>query len=167
MLNKSYRSTYEITNFAQQIQPNPNLVPIERHGEDPSVLQLKTTGEEGEKVKQLIADFRKSDFHSFGIVCKTQKQAEKLFDQLGGYDADIALLTSHSSTFNDGVVVTSAHMAKGLEFDWVVIPQATTLNYKTQVDKSMLYIACTRAMHRLVVTCAKEKTAFLGNLNGL
>lgn len=161
MLNKSYRSTFEITNFAQKVQLNPILVPIERHGEEPIILQFKSIDEEIEKIKQLVSDFKKSEHHSFGIVCKTQKQAEKIFDQLGGYDADIALLTSESSSFSNGVVVTSAHMAKGLEFDWVVIPQATTLNYKTQVDKSMLYIACTRAMHRLVVTHAKAITEFL------
>jgi len=40
-------------------------------------------------------------------------------------------------------------MAKGLEFDQVIVPFADASTYRTEMDQSMLYIACTRAMHKL------------------
>ena len=57
-----------------------------------------------------------------------------------------------STAFAKGIIVTSSHMAKGLEFDEVIIPQANNTNYNTLIDKSMLYVAVTRAMHKLTIT---------------
>jgi DNA helicase-2/ATP-dependent DNA helicase PcrA len=48
-----------------------------------------------------------------------------------------------------------------LEFDEVIIPFASARNYHTAVDKSMLYIACTRAMHKLSITFTEEMTTFI------
>ncbi len=46
-------------------------------------------------------------------------------------------------------MITSAHISKGLEFDSVIIPDAGAGNYANEMDRCMLYIACTRAMHEL------------------
>jgi DNA helicase-2/ATP-dependent DNA helicase PcrA len=71
------------------------------------------------------------------------------------------LLTAESSTFKDGVIITTAYLAKGLEFDEVIVPFASAATYKTEVDKGMLYVACTRAMHQLTLTHAGAFTSFL------
>ena len=55
------------------------------------------------------------------------------------------------------------HQAKGLEFDQVMIPFVCSETYKTDLDKSMLYIACTRAMHKLDLTYSGRMTPFLQN----
>ena len=73
-------------------------------------------------------------------------------DILKSYANDISFLSSQSSAFAQGIVITSAHMAKGLEFDEVIIPQTDDENYRSEIDKSMLYVAVTRAMHRLTLT---------------
>lgn len=61
-----------------------------------------------------------------------------------------------------GVLITSAHLAKGLEFDQVIIPQVNLENYQTDVDRSMLYIAVTRAMHRLTLTYTGDLSELVG-----
>ena len=71
------------------------------------------------------------------------------------------LLKADSTSFQDGIIITTAHHAKGLEFDEVIVPFASARNYQTDVDKSMLYIACTRAMHKLTLTYSKEKSSFI------
>ena len=157
-LCKSYRSTFEITDFAQRIRRNDDLEPVARHGEKPRILAFGNADEEIAGIARLVADFRRSDYTSLGIVCKTELQAAELHAKLA--DPDLFLLTSQSRAFARGAIVTSAHMAKGLEFDAVIIPRATEANYCTEIDRSMLYVAATRAMHRLTLTHSGTPSGF-------
>ena len=158
-LCKSYRSTFEITDFAQKIHPNAELEPVARHGEKPQILQFGSAVEELSGIMGLISTYRKSGYKSLGIICKTEQQARKMADMLKSYANDISFLSSQSSAFVQGIVIISAHMAKGLEFDEVIIPQTDERNYRSEIDKSMLYVAVTRAMHRLTLTFHEARPA--------
>jgi DNA helicase-2/ATP-dependent DNA helicase PcrA len=159
-LLRSYRSSWEITAFAQHIAPNPELIPMERHGKPPAIKGFDNNQEEAEEVKILTAQFKKSGYQSLGIICKTQDQADYLFQELKPQQ-QVHLLTADSTAFKHGIIITTAHLAKGLEFDEVIVPFASARNYHTDVDKRMLYIACTRAMHQLTLTYSKEKTKLI------
>ena len=158
-LCKSYRSTFEITDFAQKIHPNAELEQVAQHGEKPQILQFGSAVEELSGIMGLISTYRKSGYKSLGIICKTEQQARKMADMLKSYANDISFLSSQSSAFVQGIVITSAHMAKGLEFDEVIIPQTDERNYRSEIDKSMLYVAVTRAMHRLTLTFHEARPA--------
>ena len=89
-------------------------------------------------------------------------QAKAIADELKQYADDIHFLSNQSTAFVQGIIITTAHMAKGLEFDEVIIPEADDNNYHSEIDRSMLYVAATRAMHRLTLTYSGSKTrAFL------
>jgi DNA helicase-2/ATP-dependent DNA helicase PcrA len=158
-MHRSYRSTIEITTFAQRIVPNPRLVPLQRHGQAPAVLRFASPPQELQAIEVLAADFQRAGKQSLGIICKTLGQAQQVYQALQASGGQ--LLTADSATFKEGVIITTAHLAKGLEFDEVIVPFATARTYHTAVDKSMLYVACTRAMHRLTLTHSGELTAFL------
>jgi DNA helicase-2/ATP-dependent DNA helicase PcrA len=158
-LLRSYRSTLEITEFAQRISRNPDIIPMERHGEAPGFKGFDDNAGEINFIKELIAAFRTSNNESLGIICKTLDQATSVFDHVKSQG--IYLLTDDSTAFTNGIVVTTVHLSKGLEFDEVIIPFTSSKNYQTDVDKSMLYIACTRAMHRLTLTYSREPTIFI------
>jgi DNA helicase-2/ATP-dependent DNA helicase PcrA len=160
-LFRSYRSTWEITAFAQNISRNPDIIPMERHGSMPDVKGFQNNQEELVAIKDLLEKFKISGHQSLGIISKTQEQAEFLYTELRLYHVN--LLTPESTSFKDGIVITTAHLAKGLEFDEVIIQFASARNYCTDVDRSMLYIACTRAMHELTLTYSKEKTGFIAS----
>lgn len=160
-LCKSYRSTYEITSFAQTIRVNDELEPVARHGTLPAILSFKDTEEEVCGIADLLRSFKKSPYASLGILCKTETQAKKLSEKLKVHVPDIHFLSSQSSVYTQGIIVTSSHMAKGLEFDEVIIPQANAANYRSPIDKSMLYVAVTRAMHKLTVTYSGERSGFI------
>jgi DNA helicase-2/ATP-dependent DNA helicase PcrA len=149
-LYRSYRSTIEITAFAQRITPNPDLIPLERHGQEPRLLRFDSQEAEVQAMLELIATFQDSGSHSLGIICKTLRQARAAHQALQA--PGVQLLTDESTTFKEGIIITTAHLAKGLEFDEVIVPFASARTYKTEVDKGMLYVACTRAMHQLTLT---------------
>lgn len=160
-LTRSYRSTLEIMRFVQAISPNPDLVPMERHGPEPRIIACRSRAGELDAIRQEIADFQASGQRSLGIICKTDKQARKLAVQLAADETEVTLFDADSQAFSTGVVVCSAHMAKGLEFDFVLVPGVTEAAYATPMDRNLLYVACTRAMHRLVLTHTGKPAAFL------
>lgn len=160
-LNKSYRSTFEIIEFVQRILNNPELQALKRHGEVPQLINCANEASEFDEIKKIIKAFSKTENNTLGIICKTQKQAQELFTNLQSSGCNIDLLDEKSESFHQGVLVCGAHMAKGLEFDWVIVPNVTNINYNNPIDKNMLYVACTRAMHKLVLTYCKEASGFV------
>ena len=81
-LCKSYRSTFEISNFAQRIQANEDLEAIARHGDAPTVLSFKNPEEELSAISGIITTFKKSNYKSLGIICKTEVQAQEITERL-------------------------------------------------------------------------------------
>jgi DNA helicase-2/ATP-dependent DNA helicase PcrA len=159
-LFRSYRSTLEIIRFAQAISPNPQIIPMERHGEVPVVKGFNNNGEEIKYIRERLTQFRNSGFQSMGILCKTQEQADTVYSELRSAGG-VHLLSTDSTAFTTGVTITTVHLSKGLEFDEVIVPFSSANNYHTDVDKSMLYIACTRAMHQLTLTYSKERSTHI------
>ncbi len=160
-LCKSYRSTFEITDFSQKIQTNHELEPIIRHGEPPAILRFEDVKQEILGIFSIISSFKKSGYTSLGIVCKTETQARELSESLRVHTGDIHFLSNQNSAFMKGIIVTSSHMAKGLEFDEVIVPYVNGKNYNSAIDKSMLYVAVTRAMHRLALTYNGRPSEFI------
>lgn len=158
-LNRSYRSTYEITRFAQRILSDPDLQVVERHGEEPEVKGFQRQEEEEAEIKRLVADFRSSEYRMMAIICKAPSDASSLYRKLRA--SDVSLLTEDSDAFREGVVITTVPLAKGLEFDEVIVPFASAENYATEGDRRLLYIACTRAMHRLTLTFTGEGSQWI------
>ncbi|MCC0647251.1 3'-5' exonuclease [Clostridioides sp. ZZV15-6598] len=159
MLNKSYRSTLEIINFAKKIQNITSLEAIERHGEEPVLIKCSNEQDEIDKIKIEIEQFEESTNATLGIILKTNSEAKAIYDVIK-QEYDVNLICPESSSFVKGVSITSIKMSKGLEFDEVVIPSVNNKTYYNDYDRSLLYIACTRAMHRLKLT-------YTGNLTQL
>ncbi len=158
-LFRSYRSTWEIAQFSLRISPNPNLIAMERHGEEPRIKGYASLPDEMEAIRAMIANFGVSGNQSLGIICKTQRQANELHEKIK--TNKVHLLSPESTSFSSGVIITTVHLAKGLEFDEVIVPHVSASNYKSDIEKRMLYIACTRAMHKLTLTHERERSEFL------
>lgn len=159
-LTRSYRSTYEIMTFAKRIQNITSLDAVKRHGEEPVLVACKSEQDEIRQVKDTIRNFEAGENKSLGIVMKTNQSAKMMYDLLSE-EVDISLISPYSSRFSCGVSITSVRMAKGLEFDEVLVPQANDQMYASEYDRSLLYIACTRAMHRLTLVYVGNPSAFL------
>ena len=160
-LSKSYRSTYEIISFARQIKCAGTIEPIERHGEMPSIIRCQNKRDEINRIKRGIEAFSQTAYSSLGIITKTNHDAKLLYDELS-HCYDVQLISPESTRFANGVSITSIQMSKGLEFDEVILPYVDKTTYFTQYDRSLLYIACTRAMHRLTLLYTEEVSPLLG-----
>lgn len=91
-LNKSYRSTWEIMQFALKIFPYPDLIAIERHGPEPDVQVVKTIREATAQIAAAVEDFRASDHTSLAMLAKTQAQAKRLHKALVDAGTEARLL---------------------------------------------------------------------------
>ena len=153
-LRKSYRSTKEIMDFASSISAGPKPEVIDRHGEAPRVMVFPDEETEMSFLLSEIESFRERKSASLAIILKTGREAEHMYKKLSAKTGDITLLDAESKHFEKGVSVTSVRISKGLEFDEVLIPGADGIRYKEAHSRNLLYIAATRAMHRLTLTAA-------------
>jgi DNA helicase-2/ATP-dependent DNA helicase PcrA len=154
-LTKSYRSSYEIISFAKKILNVNKLEAIERHGEHPEIISCNDEQDEIIKIKSKLDAFLKSEYASLAIILKTNMIADYFFNILSP-DYDVHLISPKSTHFANGISITSVQMSKGLEFDKVIIPNVNQQNYKSEHDRNLLYIACTRAMHKLTLSYTEE-----------
>ncbi len=158
---KSYRSTLEITHFTKKIRPSVEVEAMERHGEEPQVIRCKNEKDEHKVIADMVRGFVATPSASLGIICKTQAQASKFHQELKEQQLEVLLLDASSMSFNGGIVVTAAHLAKGLEFDSVIVPMVSAKHYQSDPERQLLYVACTRAMHQLRLTYSGDISPFL------
>lgn len=162
---KSYRSTPEIMELARSIRPEVYVEPVQRHGEPPAIIACRDAEQERKKVLELAErEIRENRSTKVGILCKNNDEAKLLYLWLrrhGKEELNLHLLDSDSAEFYDGAMVSSVALSKGLEFDAVIIPGADCVNYCSEYDRGLLYVACTRAIHRLAVLYIGDLSPFL------
>ncbi len=160
-MSKSFRCTDEIIKYsAKFIQSQVEIKSFSRNGEQPKV----RFAENHSKFDDLLIDevllCKEKGYQSIGLICKSQKDANTLYCRLKE-KLDIHLITSDSMTDINGIFIIPVYMAKGLEFDAVLICDTNNERYVTEDDKKLLYIACTRALHRLNLFYAGEISPLL------
>ncbi len=158
-LEKTYRSTCEITNFCNQIK-GINSNPVQRHGKQVEVKCCENIENEAKFIENAVKNVKKYD--TIAIICKTTHEAEKYYEYLGEID-DLSLMNENMPLSH--IMIMPVSMCKGLEFDMVIVPNATKKNYNSFLDKNFLYTACTRALHELIITYNDELTDFVKGEN--
>ena len=134
---------------------------MERHGDKPEVLAFDAEEQEIEELLKLISEFHQGEYNALGILTRTNPEAEALYEKLKERGNDVNLILPDSKSFHNGCTVMSVQMSKGLEFDEVIIPSAQEETYHTDFDRNILYVACTRAMHKLILTCTGQPSHLL------
>lgn len=161
-LTKSYRSSWEITNYSQQILAKGlNFEAVQRHGEKPTISEVKTTDELDRKISNYAQMYLTEGFESIAILSKTRQEAEDLYDRLKEDLDEVKLIISSDEEFNKGITIMPIYLAKGLEFDVVVVANVSKEQFFTELDRNLLYIACTRALHRLLLYYLGIKSPFV------
>ena len=160
-MNKSFRSTAEIMDYACRISARPGLQTLDRHGEEPSFKHFDSIEEEDRFIREYAERFRNSGYASLGIILKTNADAKAFYDRISPMLPDAVLLTPESKEYKNGISICSVRMAKGMEFDEVIAADVDADRCRTDFDRDLLYIACTRAMHQLVLTGTGKVPEFI------
>ena len=159
-LNKSYRSSYEITTFANKIINRTNVDVVNRHGKNVQIVKYNNIEQKLNYIKRSVEELKNENFKTIGILTKSIKLAQELNDVLKD-KLNYNYLTIDTTQFKDGVMVAPTFLVKGLEFDAVIVVDADDENFKTEIDKQALYVACTRAMHELRILYCGNLTKFI------
>ena len=156
MLDKSFRCTNEILNFSLKfIEQSSQIKSFNRNGDSPKVYIADNSEIFIEEIVKEINLCQEKGFQSICLICKTEKNSTYLFNKIK-HKLDIQLIKNGSASDLQGVFILPVYMSKGLEFDAVLICDADSQNYHDEDDKNLLYVACTRALHKLSLFCENE-----------
>ncbi len=144
-LTKTYRSTEEIINYSNKVLGLTHVSAIRRNNVEPVIEKV-----ENNLYEQLNDDIKicKHSGKSLAIITKNDEECQKIYNILK--DTGISKIDNMSKKFNREFVVIPVYMAKGLEFDSVIIYTDKNNKYKPD-EKYLYYVAITRAQHKLIV----------------
>ncbi len=150
-LRKSYRSTVEISEFANGIIGIRGEEAFERHGK---AVGYDMAADETDMVETLVKRLSGKEYQiganyeTTAILTRTKAEAKQLYEALKDR-LPVTLLTQDSNHMEKGIVITTFYLAKGLEFDSVHVAFVQQDTYYNDYHRQILYIAATRALHEL------------------
>lgn len=166
-LSQSYRSTVEIIEFANRVLEKQELnikpaLPILRHGDEPRVINAKED-EEIRVIDALLEEIYSKYKKTVAIICKTYTECKELHKRLkkeSKYKWEL-IEESQSKLDIDNLIIPS-YMTKGLEFDATIVYNCNEDMYRNEVlDKKLLYVALTRALHLQYVMYKESLSSLL------
>lgn len=164
-LTRSYRSTCEIQAFCQALLPA--VAPaqsVDRTGPKPKVVQLQHERCMSDALLAAAGRYLEEGWQSIAMICKTAREAAALFETVK-QKLSAHLIVSEDDEFYRGVVIIPAYLAKGLEFDAVLVVGADQGRYCHQTERHILYTVCTRALHRLDIFLSGTMTPFISQMD--
>jgi DNA helicase-2/ATP-dependent DNA helicase PcrA len=166
-LQMSYRSTLEIIEFANRILPHtqtglPPASPVFRSGDPVELAVLESPEETLPYIESFIRANQEHGMQTIAIIGRTDEACARLAAQLAESGFPANLISESHTRYHGGITVVPVYLAKGLEFDSVLVTDADGQGYSgSPQDAKLLYVACTRALHRLTLCCCGSVTPLL------
>jgi DNA helicase-2/ATP-dependent DNA helicase PcrA len=166
-LIQSYRSTLEIIEFANRILPFtetglPLAQPVFRSGEPVAIIEMKREDERLERMQAFIQLNRERGMQTFAIIGRTNEDCSWIYNALSQLESQVTYITEGQNEYRGGISVVPIFMAKGLEFDAVLLVDVDHERYTaTPQDAKLLYVGCTRALHYLTILYQGEISPLL------
>lgn len=160
-LVQSYRSTREIVEFTRAMVPGGEaIVPFNRPGEKPEVITASGIADLHGRLREDIGALRSEGYETIAVICKTAAESLEAYEELSG-DLPVKLIKKTTLSFEKGIHIIPAYLAKGVEFDAVLIYNGSDRNYTREAERKLFYTACTRAMHLLHIYSLGEPSRFI------
>lgn len=163
-LTQSYRSTQQITDFTRHILVNGEAVKaFDREGDLPQICVGASREATLKRLIHQIDDNDKVD-DTTAIIGKSLADCRQLADELKAAGVKATLIQSENQRLAPGVIIVPSFLAKGLEFDAVIVWEASKTEYHDDSERQLLYTICSRAMHRLTVLATGELSPLFGTV---
>jgi DNA helicase-2/ATP-dependent DNA helicase PcrA len=157
----SYRSSPEITElFTSLMDADERAVTssVQRPGVDPRIESFEDETSYLAALHQVVTDARE-DGKLTAVVAADKRRMRWLAKQLGD---DVQVMDDDVSLPAHGVVLMDLPLAKGLEFDRVIVPDAQAEVYPdTQLARNRLYTAISRATYEVHILAEGRLTPLL------
>ena len=169
-INTSYRSTTPIMEGANIIAENANLnapkiISIGRKGDKIAIEKIYDPLRLLENIIKTIKSLQKQGFKKIAVVHKDLRKSVSLHERLVKQFSSIQLVTNSNQIVNKDVIIIPSFLTKGLEFDAVIIPNASERNYgENELDAKLLFVSLTRAQHYVKLFYHQELTALLNGI---
>jgi DNA helicase II / ATP-dependent DNA helicase PcrA len=160
-LTRSYRSTKPIIEFTSRLVPDARITPFDREGEKPVLKKISSRTELHSAITSELADLRNHNYNTIAIICKSAEESSLAYEALSSKNEGIKLVKSGAMEYEQGIVIIPAYLAKGIEFDAVIIYDASAKTYGRESLRRLFYTACTRAMHQLKLYSIGEPSPIL------
>ncbi len=172
-VRESYRSTHEIISFADRIlellagrgQPPLLATPFERHGPPVSVQRLEQAEALAPALAGAVRELQQTGYTNIALIAKTAAQVEALAETLAALPEPLGpfqVAIDASQNYTGGVLILPVHLAKGLEFEAVLLVGADEATYaSSEFDGRLLYVAATRALHTLQIYAVGAPNALI------
>ncbi|MBD2867928.1 RNA polymerase recycling motor HelD [Paenibacillus arenilitoris] len=162
-LVRSYRSTREIVEFTKSMLPGgEEIEPFEREGQKPLLTRLDGGEKRDAQIAADIAALRAEGYDSIAVITKTAAESREAHESLRIHGGEaLQLITKETPGFEKGAMVIPVYLAKGVEFDAVLVYDASPEAYGRDNERKLLYTACTRAMHRLHLYATGDWSPFV------
>ncbi|WP_099336422.1 RNA polymerase recycling motor HelD [Clostridium cadaveris] len=154
MLTQSYRSTIEIINLANRVlKTQENSLtpakPVLRHGDEPEIVEYSTYKDFADKVDKIVDKVHNAGKNSIAIIGKSKDQCKKISDNLKKHsNSSWSLIKESDDLINLENIIIPSYMTKGLEFDCSIVFNVSDEFYgESELDKKLLYVVLTRALH--------------------
>lgn len=164
-LTKSYRSTKEIVEFTKGILIGGETIEaVERTGEKPWIFRVLSDNERNNAIIKNIEELTAAGAQSIAVICKTADESRIAYETISRFLPEVHLVTKNDLFFKKGVLILPSYLSKGLEFDAVVINNASAGVYGKESERRLLYTICTRALHHLHLFYVGERTPILDSV---
>ncbi|WP_205668632.1 RNA polymerase recycling motor HelD [Ammoniphilus sp. CFH 90114] len=161
VLRRTYRSTRAIVEFTRELLLNgEGIEPFNREGLPPTCTQVATREELVQRLFEQIQLLQRAGYRTIAVIGKTTVECREVYDRLNE-KVQLQLIDKEMSSFQTGIVVIPSYLAKGVEFDAVLIYNASKEVYNDEGERKLFYTACTRAMHELHLFSVGEFSPFL------
>lgn len=160
-LTKSYRSTKEITDFTKQIlRQGEKIEAFNRRGPKPA-LWGRSTEQEAIEALVKILDKNNENQRTTAVITKDLASAKQVAEQLKQKGEKATLIATANQRLVPGTLVVPSYLATGLEFDAVVMWDASKENYHKVDETQLVYTITSRAMYELDIIYIGEKSPLL------
>lgn len=160
-LTKSYRSTKELTNFTKQIlRQGEKIEAFNRKGPKPVIWGRETDEEVVAVLSNVLRDNEKHKMTT-AVITKDLASAEFVHKMLADRGEKATLIATANQRLVDGTLIIPSYLAKGLEFDAVIMWGASKENYHRVDETQLVYTITSRAMYKLDIIYTGEKSPLL------